>query len=217
MINRIKTFIKKYPLPIIIIITLIFFAVILVITVANLYPSKRIEVLVAPESASITINGKPYKNGTYNLPVGNLSVKIEKEGFKMQEFIFDSSSSDKLYTYLVQDDGSLSWYDDHQEDAIIMTTIGDYQASIMEEQYNQENPIISHLPIIFAEYDNEYNYIEFRIDGGSFSNCHSSFCLKVTDTTGNNLEHAKKLISDAGFNPDDFEILYEYTPIVPLE
>ena len=135
----------------------------------------------------------------------------------MQEFIFDSSSSDKLYTYLVQDDGSLSWYDDHQEDAIIMTTIGDYQASIMEEQYNQENPIISHLPIIFAEYDNEYNYIEFRIDGGSFSNCHSSFCLKVTDTTGNNLEHAKKLISDAGFNPDDFEILYEYTPIVPLE
>ena len=95
--------------------------------------------------------------------------------------------------------------------------IGDYEAEQNSKDYNSRYPIISILPIVYAEYDDEYDYTEYRIDGGSFSDCDRDFCLKITDVTGGNMDHAKAKIRNAGFNPDDFQILYEYRPIAPLE
>ena len=208
---------KKHPISAIILTTLIFITTILVITALNIHSTTKIEILVAPSSATITINGKVYQNGTFDLPVGDLNVHIEKPDFESQDFTFNSASSDKLYTDLLQTDGTYSWYDNHPEDSIIMTTIGDYRAEQLSASYNDKYPIIRSLPIIFAEYDAEYNYTEFRIDGGKFDGCKTDFCLKITDTTGGNLDHGKELIKNAGFNPDDYQILYEYTPIIPLE
>ena len=35
--------------------------------------------------------------------------------------------------------------------------------------------------------------------------------------TGGNEENAKNLIKENGYNPEDFEIIYEYVPIEELE
>lgn len=98
------------------------------------------------------------------------------------------------------------------------TQLTDSQAAYEKAKtYSEAHPIIAKLPIIYAHYDANYNYTEFRIDGGEFSGCKTNFCLKVTDTTGGNYDAALEKIREAGFNPDDFQILYEYTPIVPLD
>ena len=54
------------------------------------------------------------------------------------------------------------------------------------------------------------------IDGGMFDGCEGTFCLKITDTTGGNYERAIQMIKEKGFNPDDYEIIYENKPITPL-
>ena len=121
-----------------------------------------------------------------------------------------------MYTYLRQTDGSFSWYQNHPDDGLLLTQIGDYLADQETSSYAKKYPIMEALPIIYANYDKNYNYTEFRIDGGKFDGCNSDFCIKITDSTGGNLDLAKSKIKDAGFNPDDFQILYEYKPIQAL-
>lgn len=215
----IKSYIKSRPITFTILSLLVFATIILVITALNMKSTGEVEICVAPESATVTIDGKEYQNGTYRLPTGELKVHIEKDGFTSQDLSINNSGANvtKIYAYLVQSDGSMSWYNTHESDALLLNTIGDYLAEKKAEEYTEKHPIISSLPIIYANYDENYNYTEYRIDGGSFPECDQDFCLKITDTTGDNLEDAKSKIREAGFNPDEYEILYEYLPIIPLE
>ena len=104
-----------------------------------------------------------------------------------------------------------------ENEDISATTNNDRTADAKQKAFLEKYPIINELPIIYAYYDEQYNYTEFRIDGGTFDECSKDFCLKITDTTGGNYDFAKELIKNAGFNPDDYELLYEYKPITPLE
>ncbi len=181
----------------------------------------EVEIRVAPADANITINGKTYKNGTYTLPNGEAKIHIDfGADFVAQDYSINipakAGEVTKIYTFLLQRDGSTSWYDSHESDAILMNTIGDYLAEQEAKSYLDQHPIASELPIIIASYDENYNYTEYRIDGGHFTQCEANFCLKITDVTGNNFENAKEKIKNIGFNPADFEIIYEFTPIQPL-
>ncbi len=210
--------IKSHPISFTILAIMIFITTILVVTALNLRDTAEVEIRIAPASATITIDGKQYQNGSYKLPKGDLSVHIEKDGFIPQDLIVNNSDgATKIYSYLLQQDGTTSWYDTHESDAILLNTIGDYLANITAEKYNEQYPIMTVLPIIYANYDEQYNYTEYRIDGGKFLECQNEFCLKITDTTGDNQTDALEQIRSAGYNPDDYEIIYEFTPIQPLE
>ena len=165
------------------------------------------------------VDGKDYENGTYKFEPGEINVTIEKEGFKTEErtIVLLENSVTKLYIYLVPLDGSFDWYLSHDEDMMLLNAIGDAVANENSKNYLEDYPIVNALPIIYATYDEDWEYTEFRIDGGTFENCKQAFCLKVTDTTGGNLENALKLIREQGFSPEDYEIIYEYKPIEPLE
>ena len=197
------------------IISLLIVLIIFAITALTIYftNTTEIEIAVAPASATILIDNKTYQNGNVRIPSGKHSVKIEKEGFNTNEFTFDTENTNKLYAYILEKDNGYTWYLNHQEDDILLAKIGSYLSSIEAANYQNKYPISLSLPIIYANYDKDYNYTEYRIDGGSFDACNSDFCIKITDTTGGNYEAALQKIRDAGFNPEDYQILYEYKPI----
>ena len=210
------SFIKAHPLLVVFFSVLILITTTLVIIALSIQMTTEIEIKVTPISATVLIDDKSYENGKFRISSGEHQIKIEKDGFITKEYNFNTNTTDKLYDYLLESDGSYNWYLTHKEDALLLTSIGDYESKLASEAYNSKHPIIDKLPIIYANYDENYNYTEYRIDGGSFTGCDTDFCLKITDTTGNNYEAAKQKIRDAGFNPDDFQILYEFTPIQAL-
>lgn len=195
---------------------LIFITIILVITALSLTHGVEVEVLYTPTSATFTIDGKEYQNGTYNLPAGEHRIHIEKSGFITQDFTFDTNKSRKLFAYLLQEDGSYSWYIDHVEDALILDSLGSKTATEAMDTYAEKHSVMEKLPLIYSDYAGE-DYIEYRIDGGSFTGCSSDFCLQVTDSTGGNYNAALDLLRSAGISPENYEILYHYTPILPLD
>ena len=88
----------------------------------------------------------------------------------------------------------------------------DELSNSLYEQY----PILNILPIIYANYDENWNYTEFRIDGAISAECDNEFCIKISDTTGGNYETALDLIRQKGYNPSDYKIFYTETPIQTL-
>ena len=181
--------------------------------VTFLTSTTEIEIVVAPASATILIDGKEYKNGKERITSGKHNVIIKKDGFNTSEFSFDTADTNKLYAYILENDNGYNWYLNHQDDSMLLTKIGSYINDKEASSYQSKNPISLSLPIIYAHYDEAYNYTEYRIDGGTFTDCKSDFCIKITDTTGGNYEAAIQKIKDTGFNPDDYQILYEYKPI----
>ena len=179
----------------------------------------KLDILVAPLSAEILVDGEKYENGVYEFEPGEVRVMISKEGFIAKEMNVELKANEtvKLYTYLMPVDGSLDWYLNHEEDQMILNSIGDAKANEDSKIYKMDNPIVEVLPIIYANYDENWNYTEFRVDGGEFDECDEDFCLKITDTTGGNYDFALSLVREKGFEPSDYEIIYEYKPIVPLE
>lgn len=181
--------------------------------------SAKLDLLVAPREAEILIDGKVYKNGVYDFEPGEVEIKVSMEGFESKEtkLNLESNTTTMYYTYLMPIDGSFEWYLNHEEDMMLLNTIGDAEANADARNYLEKYPIVEVLPIIYADYDEKWDYTEFRVDGGKFDSCKETFCLKITDTTGGNKENAIKLISERGFNPDDYEIIYEYVPIKELK
>ena len=204
---------------IILIILIVLIPIIILFTISYNSSLATLDLLIAPKSSTIKINDKIYQNGEYKLKPGTYTVEISKKNFFTKTFTLNlkSNKTTKLHTYLEQTDGSYSWYLNHPEDDFIRTQIGDEEATKESEQYKKDYPIITVLPLIHAEYDDQYNYTEYRIDGGNFEECEKEFCLKITDTTGGNEENAKNLIRKNGYNPEKYEIIYDYVPIEPLE
>ena len=211
-----KSLFKKHLVLIIIFSVLIFITLILFIVALSLKDTTEVEIRIAPSSATVTIDGKEYQNGTFRISSGNHQVKIEKAGFEAKEFSFNTAETTKVYSYLIETDGSYNWYLNHQDDALLLTSIGDYESHLKSASYAKKYPISTILPIIYANYDEAYNYTEYRIDGGEFPGCNSDFCIKITDTTGGNYDAAIQKLKETNFNPGDYQIIYEYTPIEEL-
>ena len=80
-----------------------------------------VEILVAPSSATITIDEEKYTNGEYELAPGQYTVSVKKTGFKT----YNSSIIivDKHKTYfticLNPDSGNTDYYEQHPEDLAI--------------------------------------------------------------------------------------------------
>lgn len=212
---------KRKKIAVSIIVALGFLAVIglVILAVINTRLDATLNVLVAPTSAEVVINGKKYENGDHKIESGEAVAVVSKEGFVTQEVTLKLTKGEttNLHLYLMPEDGTYDWYYDHEDEMMILNTIGDNEANKNSASYVASNPIIEILPIIYADYDENWDYTEYRVDGGSFDECEKVFCLKITDTTGGNRDAAMNKIREKGFNPDDYEIIYSYSPIKPLE
>lgn len=199
-------------------VAVIIIIILIVILIYNLNHNAKLDLLVAPREAKVTIDGKIYQNGVYNFKPGEIEIKVTMDGFDSKEtkLVLEPNTTTTYYTYLMPIDGSFDWYLNHEEDMMLLNTIGDAEANADAKSYLEKYPIVEVLPIIYANYDDVWNYTEFRVDGGKFDDCEETFCLKITDTTGGNEDAAIEMIREKGFNPSDYEIIYKQEPIVEL-
>ncbi|MDO4508009.1 MAG: hypothetical protein Q4B65_01315 [Candidatus Saccharibacteria bacterium] len=200
-----------------------FFAIALVVIAAfiiNLMNSATLEILIAPSMAKVSISGREFSaEGTHRLEPREVTATISAEGFKSKtvNFRLVKGETIKLYDYLMPEDGSMEWYLEHPEEMMIVTEIGDAKAGNTAHNYQTNYPISRALPIVVVEVDPvSYDWVEYRIDGGGFEGCDTEFCVKITDTTGGNYEVALQKIRNAGFRPEDYQVIYEYTPVEAL-
>ncbi len=175
----------------------------------NRINDSTINLLIAPQTASITIDDKPYKNGEYQLPSGKHTITISKTNFKTISEEINLKSGEKLnyFNYLVGQDGSMDWYANNQEDSYLLEAIIPEMEYQHGEKLGNMYPILKHLPINVDSYSQDYSKrvkysISYKI------NLDDSLTLIITDYT-HSKDYAYENIKSLGFNPDDFFIVYE--------
>lgn len=174
-----------------------------------------IDFMVAPTAVEITVNGKKVeRTDSLNVAPGDYHVVISMEGMQTKEVDF-SLKDDEYHVvkeYLKNEDGSFLYYVEHPDEIAVLKPIADGEANKFINDYTKLSSITEKLPLTFSNtYDNETDeIISISIKWGEGSECEkNSYCLIITDFTGKNREKALSMISEAGYNPDDYELVFK--------
>ena len=111
--------------------------------------SAKVEVLIAPKSAELYIDGKKYNNsGVFSVSPGEKEVIIKANGFQeyKQKKKFTKETTNYIYTWLDPTEENKNYYNEHSEEQDLVETIAQ-QGTILEgEKYNND-PIFKITPV----------------------------------------------------------------------
>lgn len=118
--------------------------------------TSMMEVLVAPSSAKVTIDGMEYVNGEYEIAPGEYKVLVEKDGFEPYESIVIAADKHKSYVAVCLQpvQGNEDYYEVNIEDMQICQSADEIAASTAWDQN--------------ALFDNIFNFTPFHNDGDGF-------------------------------------------------
>lgn len=128
--------------------------------------SVSLDILVAPKDAVITLNGQKYKNGEYRVEPGEYEVSITHDELESYHEVreFTDGEEVKMYLYLTGENGDMSWYLTHNEDDMIVTSIGDYYANKKSQEYAESDPIFAITP--YYDYNKGFKVNAARSEDG---------------------------------------------------
>ena len=188
--------------------------IVLLLVIHNM-KTATIDILVAPSDATIELNGTKYDNlKSHSIMPGEYHVKISMDGMETKEFDvgIEDGELKRIWTYLLDSESDFSYYVTHPDEISILGEVADVKAEEFIVEYNRLNAIQEVLPLQFSNtFDkNATEVISISVRWGVDDECdEKAFCLIVHDFTGKNTERALQLIKEAGFNPNDYELVYE--------
>ena len=188
--------------------------VILVIVIHNT-KTATVDIMVTPREAVVELNGAKYENmQSHNVVPGDYHVVISMEGMQTKEYdiAVENEGFVRVWNYLLDADGGFSYYMTHPEDEMLLEDLADDAAKAWLEEFNQVKEIQSVLPLTFSNTfdENATEVVSISVRWGSGEECEKEeYCLIVHDFTGKNTEKALSLIREAGYDPNEYELVFE--------
>ena len=168
-----------------------------------------VSITVAPTTATVTLSGTEYHVGTHKMEPGKYDVKVEAEGFKPKEFSIDvkDGKTTSISTYLLHKVDGLGYYEKNAAEMEALKYIDHSEPGELKsflEGYQKKMDIIYILPLRVVSIPTQ----AVISDGSTHDDCDRAFCLLVT---GSSIDEAKirAAISDKGFEPSDYKIIYD--------
>lgn len=213
MDDKIRNFVYKHKILLLVIAVVIIFAIIiigLIVVIDNNTRTATIELRYAPSSATATINGKKYENGTHRIEPGTYTIEIKKDGFiaDTKTFTAEKGKTTNVFFLLESETGEKWWLTDTTEDPMILGSIVAELSNEKGKKLLEKYPILKSMPINIEYYSSDYSkYTKYSITYKPSSD-KESFTLVITDYTGGNHQAALNNLRRRGYNPDDYKIEY---------
>ena len=207
---------KHYKLFMAGVIVVILFCIGIIITVPVAKESGKptiLEISVAPTTAKIEIDGKEYRNGTYNFQPGTYKATVSQDGFTAKEVNVDVKNHDQssVVTYLVNQTEGMDYYERNVADIeMLRLNNNDENPEVKEflDSYDRKLSIRDKLPMN-ASFQKSINIIALTIaDGSASSKCHYAFCLRVIGGK-KYARQVKDFLKKNNYNYDDYEVIYD--------
>lgn len=200
----------RLPNILIIILDICILIAIFAIPISTSFKTSVLKIFTIPSDAIIYINGSKYTSGTYSFYPGNITAKIEKDGFDTKETIMtlEANTYSRLFVYLTKD-GELSYIDaSHYNDLYRMSNLlQDEQLTTFIKNYEDEQNLKNFLPIFYDDADkNILLNISYETDLCKEKN----YCILINDPSGKNYNLAISLLKKYHYESPNYEIIYQH-------
>lgn len=190
-------------------------AVLVVVLVIVIHNTKTttVDIMVAPMDAVVELNGTRYENmRSHNVVPGEYHVKISMDGMRTKEYDFNLERDGfvRIWEYLLSADGSFDYYLSHPEDEAVLENIideDDRAAQNFIAEYQRIARINEILPLEYYDNENPADPIGIFIEQSKDICKDKVNCLSVYGGEKHQ-DIAFKMISDAGYSPDDFDVVF---------
>ena len=190
-------------------------AVLVVVLVIVIHNTKTatVDIMVAPMDAVVELNGTRYENmRSHNVVPGEYHVKILMDGMQTKEYDINLERDGfvRIWEYLLSADGSFDYYLSHPEDEAVLENIideDDRAAQNFIAEYQRIARINEVLPLEYYDNENPADPIGIFIEQSKDVCKNKINCLSVYGGEKHQ-DIVFKLISDTGYSPDDFEVVF---------
>ena len=199
----------KTKLIILLSLVAIFLTITTIIIIKDRVLDAKIDLLIAPDSSTIEIDGHKYTNGKHNISSGKHTIKISKDDFESKEEEIEIKKGETYiyYNYLLQPNNSMKWYEEHEDDSLLLETIIPALSNKKLQALQDKYPLLTFLPINENYYINNYsNQIKYSISYKIENE--DQVVIYITDYNGVSTDLAKERIKSLGFNLEDYTIKY---------
>ena len=143
--------------PIVVGGVILLFVAIIVISVKTFIEANRprIDLLYAPESAVVLLDGKMVKSGEIVLSAGKHVIRAEKYGFEPEEMDIEVEWGEATPVHFVMTanmEEAKNWYETHTNDGRIADGIIGYRYDSESDEMMRRYPILAKLPIYEEDY-----------------------------------------------------------------
>ena len=171
--------------------------------------SAMVDIMTVPSIAKVKIGGAEYSSGAYKVHPGDYEVEVKADGFVTKTVPVSAREGEisKVWVYLVPEEGNMNYYAQHEEDWENMKLINDEEA----QRVYKILAIQEELPMdyIEREVDNEGETSlkkDITISANNRGECRAYYCLKVATILDKNEDVVKKMLTDKGFELNDYEV-----------
>ena len=189
---------------------LIIIAISLFFIIDNAKRSVSLHFMIAPSSATITLDNQSFKSGSYyNYYPGEYHLTISREGFATYESDITLLEGDTFELSYALDilPGNEDFYQTHPDEGYALETIWTDEMIVGSSIVEENNPLLSILPINVEYYIQGARYvhyqISFRIDNPE------NVVIGINDYSGGNQDLALDRIRSEGYDPEDYVIEYQ--------
>jgi len=207
-----KSHSKKDTLDIKRIIVIVVVIIVLIAIIATAYwiiespKTGRLNIVVAPTSASIRVGGKRFGNGNHRIEPGTYDVEITKDGFESYEaqITIEKDKTEYIYVCLQKDEGNADYYASHEEDANACFQVEEYAVEKLEgEKYT--DPIFKVAP--FHSYTKGF-YIDPYLDEEDVVHVRITLKTCVAERAEGLKQNAHEWLSGKGIDVNKYQIEY---------
>lgn len=199
---------------------------ILAVVVAGVMRGERNAVIdfeVTPIDAEVFLNGESgYMEGEYKVFPGEYQVKVVREGMDAKEFNVTVGANEyvTVATFLTKE-GGFSYYElkenyaDYEE---LREIVARNELTNSKEESAAAREFVRRFEKAYAIFDESFigeamSYADgtgdWRVWGSEgVAECEKTLCLEVVDILEENKDDLRKLISGAGYNFSDYQIVY---------
>ncbi len=191
---------------------------IIIAAISQIKPARSfMEVAVVPTTATVTINGKDYRNGVYEMAPGNYVADVSQDGFEGAEVAVkvEPGETTRVEVVLPHEKWGIWYFERSQADLNVLATMKNAEAQEFMQGYNQRLELKEELPIEImydmAEVEDGgsgYGLMQLE-DGSGDPRCELAFCL-IASGDILNLEALKSAVTERGYNWDDYEVIYDF-------
>lgn len=227
-VSRVKAFFRNKWVRVFLVIDVIAIIGVAVVLIRQATKVSTITFNIAPVDATISVNGDTsYANGRFDITPGTYEIKISHEGLETKTMTvnIDHRHFVTVATFLSGADGNFEFYEQKNRSSSYqklksiasagsnITTDNDTSAEKFITEFERKMTIMDKLPIkgyIYSDQSASVSTSGFVIrNGQNNKECTKATCLLVNYYGKDYESEVAKKIKKAGYNPDDYQIVYE--------